>query len=60
MFACWAVQNGVPLHELMRLEDWRSNSMVQRYAAIGAGSTVTGGGVGSAKADVALITAISG
>ncbi len=31
-FASWAVQNGVSLQELMQLGDWRSYSMVLRYA----------------------------
>lgn len=31
-FASWAVQNGVTLHELMQLGDWKSYSMVLRYA----------------------------
>jgi integrase len=31
-FASWAVQSGVSLHELMQLGDWRSYSMVLRYA----------------------------
>ena len=31
-FASWAVQNGVTLHELMQLGDWKSYAMVLRYA----------------------------
>jgi len=31
-FASWAVQNGLSLQELMQLGDWRSYSMVLRYA----------------------------
>lgn len=31
-FASWAVQDGVTLHELMQLGDWKSYSMVLRYA----------------------------
>jgi integrase len=31
-FASWAVQNGVTLQELMGLGDWKSYSMVLRYA----------------------------
>ena len=30
--ASWAVQSGVTLHELMQLGDWRSYSMVLKYA----------------------------
>ena len=31
-FASWAVQNGVSLHELMQLGDWKSYAMVLKYA----------------------------
>jgi hypothetical protein len=32
MWASWAVQSGVTLHELMQLGSWNSCSMVLRYA----------------------------